>query len=333
LSRAERRETRLRTDDLSLGLAGGPAEAERFAEEVRAGLARPRKAISPKWLYDARGGALYELICQQPEYYPPRIEAAILARNAAEIAAGFGPGALVFEYGAGIARKTVRLLATLDRPAAYVPVDISPDSLREAEGAVRARFPRLGVYPVVADFTAPVRLPLQDIPCARRIAFFPGSTIGNFDPPDAIALLGRMARDAGPGGGLLIGVDAPKDGDTLVRAYDDARGVTAAFDLNLLARMNRELGGDFRLSAFRHRSLWDPVRSRVEMHLESVEDQEASVAGGTFRFAAGETIHTESAYKWGPHAFDELALAAGWRPQQRWSDERGWFSVMLYRAA
>jgi L-histidine Nalpha-methyltransferase len=165
---------------------------------------------------------------------------------------------------------------------------------------VRERFPRLAVFPVVADFAAPVRLPLEDIPCARRVAFFPGSTIGNFDPPDAVALLGRMARDAGPGGGLLIGVDAPKDADTLVRAYDDARSVTAAFDLNLLARMNRELGVNFRLSAFWHRSRWDPVRSRVEMHLESLEAQEVSVAGV------------------------QLPLrAAGWFPQRRWTDERG----------
>ncbi|HET7824442.1 MAG TPA: L-histidine N(alpha)-methyltransferase [Anaeromyxobacter sp.] len=299
---------------------------------MRAGLARTRKALSPKWLYDARGGALYELICVQPEYYPPRVEAGILAGAAGEIAAAIGPGALVFEYGAGIARKSVRLLETLERPAAYVPVDISPESLREAEAAVRARFPSLAVRPVVADFTAPVRLPLDDLACARRVSFFPGSTIGNFDPPDAVALLARMARDAGPGGGLLIGVDAPKDAEALVRAYDDARGVTAAFDLNLLARMNRELGGTFRLSAFRHRSIWDAIRSRVEMHLVSLEDQDVSVAGGTFRFAAGETIHTESAYKWDPRAFDAIAEAAGWRPDRRWTDDRGWFSVLLYRA-
>ena len=329
--RVERTEPGLRTDDLSGGLVGGPVEARRFAEEAREGLARQRKAISPKWLYDARGGALYELICEQPEYYPPRVEAALLEANEAEIADAVGPGALVFEYGAGIARKTVRLLATLDRTAAYVPVDISPESLREAEGAVRARFPGLAIRPVVADFTAPVRLPLEGLPCRRRVSFFPGSTIGNFDPPDATALLARMARDAGPGGGLLIGVDGPKDGETLVRAYDDARGVTAAFDLNLLARMNRELGADFRLSAFRHRSIWDRVRSRVEMHLVSLEDQEVRVAGETFRFAAGETIHTESAYKWEPRAFDEIALGAGWRPERRWTDERGWFSVLLYR--
>ena len=314
-------------------LAGGSAERSRFAEEVREGLARPRKALSPKWLYDARGGALYERICEQPEYYPPRTEAAILAAHAAEIAEAVGPGALVFEYGAGSARKTVKLLATLERPAAYVAADISPESLRAGEEAVRARFPRLALRSVVADFTAPVRLPLGDLRCVRRVAFFPGSTIGNFDPPDAVALLARMARDAGPDGGLLVGVDAPKDGPTLVRAYDDAQGVTADFNLNLLTRVNRELGGNFRPGAFRHRSIWDPERSRVEMHLESLEAQTVSVAGATFRFEAGETIHTESAYKWEPRVFDAIALAAGWRPQRLWTDERGWFSVMLYRTA
>lgn len=331
--RAGRRERHLRSDDVSLGLGGGHAEAQRFADEVRAGLGAPRKALSPKWLYDERGGALYELICEQPEYYPPRVEASILARHAAEIAREIGPGALVFEYGAGIARKSVKLLETLERPAAYVPVDISPDSLHAAEAAVRERFPGLTVLPVVADFTQPVRLPIDDLPCERRVSFFPGSTIGNFDPADAVALLTRMAADAGPEGGLLIGVDGPKDGPTLVRAYDDAHGATAAFDLNLLTRMNRELGGTFRLSAFRHRSVWDAERSRVEMHLESLQDQEVAVAGMTVRFRAGETIHTECAYKWDAHAFDGLAAAAGWRPQRRWTDERGWFSVLLYRAA
>jgi L-histidine Nalpha-methyltransferase len=331
--RAGRRERHLRYDDVLLGLGAGPAETQRFADEVRVGLAQPRKALSPKWLYDERGGALYELICEQPEYYPPRVEAAILARHSAEIAREIGPGALVFEYGAGIARKSVKLLASLDRPAAFVPVDISPDSLRAAQAAVRERFPGLTVLPVVADFTQPVRLPIEDLPCERRVSFFPGSTIGNFDPPDAVALLARMAADAGPRGGLLIGVDAPKGGPTLVRAYDDALGATAAFDLNLLARMNRELGGTFRLSAFRHRSIWDAERSRVEMHLESLEDQEVAVAGVTVHFRAGETIHTECAYKWDARTFDGLAAAAGWWPQRRWTDERGWFSVLLYRAA
>jgi dimethylhistidine N-methyltransferase len=324
----------MRTETLPLDLAGGAPEARRFAEEVRAGFSRAQKALAPKWLYDARGGALYELICEQPEYYPPRIEASILELNAAEIADAIGPDALVFEYGAGIARKTVKLLASLRRPAAYVPVDISRESLHAALGALRERFPALPVRPVVADFTeSGVALPLADLRCARRVAFFPGSTIGNFDPPDAIALLHRMALDAGRGGALVVGVDLRKDEATLVRAYDDARGVTAAFDLNLLARMNRELGGDFRLSAFRHRSVWDPDLSRVEMHLESREAQRVRVAGGAWAFRAGETIHTESAYKWEPHAFDVLALAAGWVEERTWTDERAWFAVKLFRAA
>jgi dimethylhistidine N-methyltransferase len=308
-------------------------EAFRFAGDVVQGLSRPRKATPPKWLYDARGSALYELICEQEEYYPPRIETALLERHAEEIAAAVGPRALVFEYGAGSARKTALLLGALRRPAAYVPVDISREALLGAAETMGGRFPRLPVRPVVADFTMDVELPLSDVACARRLAFFPGSTIGNFDPPEAVSLLRRMARDAGEDGMLVIGVDLPKDEVTLTAAYDDARGVTAAFDLNLLARMNRELSGDFRISAFRHRSIWDPRLSRVEMHLESREEQVASVAGHTFHFARGETIHTESAYKWEPRAFDALAAIAGWRPEAGWTDDRAWFAVRLYRTA
>jgi dimethylhistidine N-methyltransferase len=308
-------------------------ETSEFADDVVRGLSSRPKATPPKWLYDARGSALYELICEQPEYYPPRIETALLERHGDEIAAAVGRDALVFEYGAGSARKTALLLAALRRPAAYVPVDISREALLSAAEAMGARFPRLPVRPVVADFTAPVKLPLDDVPCARRLAFFPGSTIGNFDPPEAVALLRRMAHDAGPGGMLLVGVDLPKEEGALVAAYDDARGVTAAFDLNLLARMNRELAGDFQLSGFRHRAVWDARLSRVEMHLESCEAQRVSVAGRAFRFARGETLHTESAYKWEPRAFDALAAISGWRPEAAWTDDRAWFAVKLYRAA
>jgi len=307
-------------------------EAIRFAQDVVHGLSRPQKATPAKWLYDARGSALYELICEQPEYYPPRIETALLERHGDEIAEAVGADVLVFEYGAGSARKTMLLLGALRRPAAYVPVDISRETLLAAAEAMGARFPRLPVRPVVADFTAPVALPLSDIRCARRLAFFPGSTIGNFDPPDAVALLRRMALEAGHGGMLLIGVDVPKEERALVAAYDDARGVTAAFDLNLLARANRELGGDFQLSGFRHRAVWDARLSRIEMHLEAREAQVASVAGRTFAFVEGETIHTESAYKWEPRAFDALAAIAGWRSEAAWTDDRAWFAVKLYRA-
>jgi L-histidine N-alpha-methyltransferase len=309
------------------------ADSVLFAADVIRGLSRPRKATPSKWLYDARGSALYELICEQPEYYPPRIETALLERHGEEIARAVGPDALVFEYGVGSARKTLRLLESLRSPAAFVPVDISHEALLGAAEAIGARFPRLPVRPLHADFTEPVSLPLADVRCARRVAFFPGSTIGNFDPPEAVALLRRMAHDAGPEGMLVIGVDLPKEEAVLEAAYDDAHGATAAFDLNLLARMNRELGGDFRLSAFRHRALWDPHLSRVEMHLEAREAQSAAVAGRTFRFAEGETIHTESAYKWEPRAFDALAAIGGWRAEGAWSDDRAWFSVRLYRTA
>jgi L-histidine Nalpha-methyltransferase len=313
--------------------AGLGVEVARFAEDARRGLGASPKTLSPKWLYDARGSALFELICEQPEYYPPRVETALLEAHAPELAAALGPDALVFEYGAGNARKTALLLGALARPAGYVPVDISRAALLSAAETLGRRLPRVPVRPVVADFTEEVALPLGGLECARRVAFFPGSTIGNFDPPEVVALLRRMARDAGPGGALVIGVDLPKDEETLVRAYDDPAGVTAAFDLNLLARMNRELGGDFRLSAFRHLARWDGHRSRIEMHLVSRELQHVRVAGAPFVFEEGETIHTENAYKWEPRAFDVLAAIAGWTHERTWTDEKAWFAVKLYRLA
>jgi dimethylhistidine N-methyltransferase len=319
----------MRLEGAQLGLEGGGAESS-FAEEVLRGLGARRKALSPKWLYDARGSALYELICAQPEYYPARTELGILEEHAGEIAATIGSDALVFEYGTGSGRKTRLLLASLARPAAYLPVDISADALLPAANALRERFPSLPIRPVVGDFTAGVTLPAEDLVVARRLSFFPGSTIGNFDPSEAVSLLRRMAHDAGAGGALLIGVDLPKDEGTLERAYDDARGVTAAFNMNLLARMNRELGADFLLSRFRHRSVWNGRLSRVEMHLESLEDQLVRVMGVPFRFRAGETLHTESAYKWDARAFDALAAIAGWRLERSWADEKAWFSVRLY---
>ncbi len=310
--------------------ATGGGEGARFLEEALAGLSARRKAISPKWLYDARGSALYELICEVPEYYPARTELAILQAHARAIARAVGPRALVFEFGSGSGKKTERLLSALVEPVAYLPVDISPQALLPAAAALRRRFPALEIRPVVGDFTDGVHLPDTGLQPSRRLSFFPGSTIGNFDPPDAVAILRRMAREAGSGGALLIGVDAPKDVATLERAYDDREGVTAAFDLNLLVRMNRELGADFRLSGFRHRSVWNRRLSRVEMHLESTADQAVHLGGATIVFRAGESIHTESAYKWEPRAFDALAALAGWRPEQSWSDERAWFTVRLY---
>ncbi len=309
---------------------GAAPFAEDFLAEALAGLAEPRKSLSPKWLYDARGSALYELICELPEYYPMRTELRILERNAEHIADAVGSRALVFEFGAGSGRKTERLLSALHAPVAYLPVDISREALLRTAAAIAARFPAVEVRPVAGDFMNGVVLPHEGLDAARRLAFFPGSTIGNFDPPDAVALLRRMGREAGRGGALLIGVDAPKDRAALERAYDDAEGVTAAFNLNLLARMNRELGADFLLSAFRHRAVWNERLSRVEMHLVSQRDQAVHVAGRLIGFRAGESIHTESAYKWEPRAFDALAAIAGWRHVRSWTDERAWFSVRLY---
>ena len=314
--------------------AGAPwGEAARFLEDVRAGLSDSRKAIPPKWLYDERGCRLYELITELPEYYLSRTEARILDACAGEIADAVGPGALVFEYGAGTARKTVRLLAALVDPVAYLPVEMARPALAAALEGVRRRFPGLPVRPVCADFSGPFALPADDLPAARRLAFFPGSTIGNFEPPEAVEVLRRMAAHAGPGGALVVGVDLVKDGATLVRAYDDSRGVTAAFDLNLIARVDRELDGDLRLSTFRHRALWDAGRGRVEMHLESIEAQVVHVAGAPYRFRRGETIHTESSYKWEPRAFDAIAAIAGWRHERTWMDDRAWFAVRLYSVA
>jgi len=305
-------------------------ERARFLDEVWAGLSRRPKSLSPKWLYDEAGSELYERITEVPEYYPTRTEIAILEARAPEIAGAVGPRALVIEPGAGSGRKTEILLAALHRPAGYVPVDIASGALAGAAARIAARFPGLAVRPVVADFTGPVEIPASGLGPARRLAFFPGSTIGNLDPSDAVGFLRTLAADAGPGGALLIGVDHPKEPDTLIRAYDDAAGVTAAFDLNLLVRMNRELSADFRTDRFRHESRFDADLSRVEMHLVSRVAQRVRVAGRAFTFERGESLHTESAYKWEARTFDALAAIAGWRPERAWSDERAWYSVRLY---
>jgi dimethylhistidine N-methyltransferase len=312
--------------------AARPTETERFLADVLRGLSAPRKWTPPKWFYDARGCELYDRITRLPEYYLTRTEAEILERALPEIARAVGPRALVFEYGAGGGAKASRLLEALDGPAGYMPVEMAAPALAAARDGVRARFPGLPVRPVPADFAEDFHLPAEGIPCARRLAFFPGSTVGNFDPEEARVLLARMARHAGPGGRLVLGVDLAKDRGTLERAYDDAEGVTAAFDLNLLARINRELSGDFRLEAFRHRARWDAARGRVEMHLESLAAQVVHVAGRAFAFRTGETIHTENSYKWDAGAFDALAARAGWRAERTFTDDRGWFAVKVFAA-
>jgi L-histidine Nalpha-methyltransferase len=303
--------------------------ADELRRAVVAGLSQPKKQLSCALLYDARGSALFEEICDLEEYYPTRTEIAILERCRDEIAAQLGAGVTVVDLGSGSSRKIDILLTSLRSPAAYVPVDISRDYLREASARIARRHPGLCVAPVCADYTEHLDLP-AGVPHERVVVFFPGSTIGNLAPPEAERFLRRMGQLAGPGGSLLIGVDTDKDPRLLEAAYDDARGVTAAFNLNLLARLNRELGADFDLEAFTHRAIYDRRRRRVEMHLVSACDQIVTVGGAAVRFAAGETIHTESSHKYPPEAFAKLAERAGWRRRRCWIDDQALFSVHLH---
>ncbi|HEX4611879.1 MAG TPA: L-histidine N(alpha)-methyltransferase [Urbifossiella sp.] len=304
---------------------------EPFLADVLAGLSRPQKRLSAKYFYDAAGSRLFDRITELDEYYLTRTELTILRANAAAMAARCGPRCLLIEPGAGSLVKVRLLLDRLDRTAGYVPVDVSGDHLRAAAAALTADHPGLVVRPLVADFTRAFEVP-PDAAAARRVVFFPGSTIGNLDPADADDLLTRFARLVGPGGGVLLGVDLQKDSAVLEPAYDDARGVTAAFNRNLLVRINRELGADFDPAAFRHRAFYNRDRSRVEMHLVSTADQQVRVAGRAFAFRAGESIHTENSYKYDPAEFARRAADCGLRADEVWTDENRYFAVLYLTA-
>jgi len=302
-----------------------------FAAEVLDGLRRRPRYIPPKFFYDARGSQLFDQITLLPEYYLTRAEVEALAANAAEIARRVGTGSLLVEPGGGSCAK-VRILLEGLRPCAYVPMDISREHLRAAAEQVAAEFPWLEVHASCADFTRAMTLPeTAPEPEGPRVAFFPGSSIGNFDPEGAVGFLAAVAELVGPGGFLLIGADRKKDKAVLDAAYDDAAGVTAAFNLNLLERMNRELGADFDLGAWRHRAFYNEAAGRIEMHLVSQRAQTVRLAGESFAFAAGETIHTENSYKYGIEEFQALAARAGFAPEAVWTDARGLFAVHLLR--
>ncbi|MEM8559769.1 MAG: L-histidine N(alpha)-methyltransferase [Bacteroidota bacterium] len=313
-----------------------------FLADVVAGLSTTPKTLPCKYFYDERGSALFDQITELDAYYPTRTEAAIMAAHVEAMAEAVGPRAALVEYGSGSSEKTRRLLAALPDLAAYVPIDISGDYLQAQAERLRQRFPETLILPVAADFTAPFALPALPPDTARRVVYFPGSTIGNFAPGPAVRLLRQMADVAGPssdgrGGGLLIGADLVKDRDVLVRAYDDPEGVTAAFNLNLLARINRDLGGTFDLDAFRHEARWNEEDARIEMHLVSERAQTVHVGttqagGGTFRFAAGESIHTENSHKYTLDGFARLAGRAGWTRRRVWTDPAGSFSVQYFEA-
>jgi len=294
-----------------------------FADELVAGLRATPRSVSPKWFYDAEGSTLFERICELPEYYPTRTEFSLLDRHAPEIARLIGPGAEIVEFGAGASRKVRALLDALQAPRRFVPVDISGAHLAQAAAVLDGDYPQLEVLPLAADFTGELELPAA---AGRRVGFFPGSSIGNFEPAEAEALLRRFARRL-EGGGLLIGVDLVKDPAVLHAAYNDARGVTAAFNLNLLARANRELGADFVLSQWAHSAFYNPALQRVEMHLVSRCSQRACVAGQTLDFAEGDSVHTESSYKYTVAGFAALARRAGFEPVKVWTDAGRRFSL------
>ena len=298
-----------------------------FRDDVLAGLSRSPKQIAPKYFYDTVGSALFDAICGLEEYYPTRTETALLERHRAEIVAELGPHSALIEFGSGMSRKS-RILIAAAEPAVYVPIDISRETLLAAADNLVWTFRWLRVVAVCADYSRPVAVPALDaFAPRRRVIFFPGSTIGNFDPQDAIGFLRNAAALAGNGGGLLIGVDLKKDKRTLDAAYDDPQGVTAAFNLNLLARINRELGADFDVRAFRHRAEYVADRGRIELHLESQRLQSVSIGSERFAFERGETIHTENSYKYSVQEFQELAARAGFAARRCWVDDQQLFSI------
>ncbi|UVO50790.1 L-histidine N(alpha)-methyltransferase [Sphingomonas sp. SUN019] len=301
-----------------------------FRADVLAGLDRRPRAIPARWFYDRRGSELFEKITDLPEYYPTRSETAVLGAIGGELRERIGPGRAVVEFGSGSSTKTPLVLEAIE-PSAYVPIDISGDFLRESSKALSTRFPNLLVLPFEADFTRPLALP-RTIAAAPKLGFFPGSTIGNLIPHAAVDLLRAMRSSLGEGAMLLIGMDRIKSADVLVPAYDDAQGVTAAFNLNLLERINRELDGDIPVDAFRHRAIWNDDRARIEMHLEATRDVDFTVDGRKFSICAGETIHTENSHKYGPRDARILLRAGGWTPIQMWMDADEKFAVYLAEA-
>lgn len=301
-------------------------EKDSFQDAVLEGLSRPQRAIPCRFLYDERGSALFDRICELEEYYPTRTEMAILTRHAGDIALEAGPDAQLIELGSGSSVKVRILLEAMQRPAAYVAVDISRDHLRRAAAALAADFPQVQVIAVCADYSATFPLPEVAAP-GRRIAFFPGSTIGNLEPDEALSFLRGWARRLGPDAAMVIGVDLKKDADVLNAAYDDREGVTAAFSLNLLTRANAELGADFDLQSFAHEARYDAGKGRVEIHLRSLRAQEVRVSGEPFSFAPGERIHVEHSYKYAIEEFRDLARRAGFAPGPVFTDPDDLFSV------
>lgn len=301
-----------------------------FRADVLKGLAQPAKTVPARWFYDMRGSQLFEAITKQPEYYPTRIETALLREHAGAVAWAMGAEPVVVEFGSGSSLKTRLLLQAMLR-ATYVPIDICGEFMEDACEGLARLFPELEILPVEADFTQPLRLPLERDSSAM-LGFFPGSTIGNLLPSAAVDLLRAMRKTLGEGARLLIGIDRVKDTQTLLRAYDDAEGVTAEFNLNLAHRINRELDGTIPVEALAHEARWNPAWNRVEMHLRARRAIRFEVCGRMFAMAKGETIHTENCHKYTPDQIGLLLHAGGWDAQEHWSDPDGMFSLVLAEA-
>jgi L-histidine Nalpha-methyltransferase len=304
-----------------------------FLTDVIDGLNQNPKTLKPKYFYDNRGAQLFTEICQTPEYYPTRTEIEILKLNAKDIASEIGDNVALIEYGSGALEKIQVLLNVLENPAGIIPVDISKDQLIEATAELQTMYPDLEIIPISADFTKPIAIPKLSPPPANRVAFFPGSTIGNFEPDLAISFLQGITDTIGPGGLLLIGFDLKKQTETLIAAYDDKAGVTETFNKNILHRINTELGGNFDLRSFKHIAQYNEKESRIEMHLESQKNQSVSINNRIFQFMEKETIHTENCYKFTETDFKALANKAGLSPVKVWNDSRKYFAVMLLRAS
>lgn len=314
-----------------LRVAGQGVLTESFLSDVLDGLRQPQKEIFSKYLYDQSGSKLFEQITQLEEYYPTRTEIDIMTRFQEEIDAALGPRVVLVEYGSGSSTKTRLLLDRLEDPVGYVPIDISKDHLVESALSIAQEYPHIEVLPLVADYTTSIRLPETTERPERVVVYFPGSTIGNFDVDQARIFLSHVAEVCRPGGGLLIGVDLVKDVQVLERAYNDADGVTAEFNLNLLSRINRELGADFDLEAFEHAAIWNESKQRIEMHLRSRMAQTVHIAGESFRFDQDETIHTENSHKFTIEGFADLAKPC-FEQVHVWTDERAYFSLQYLLA-
>jgi dimethylhistidine N-methyltransferase len=307
------------------GIAPSSGAQSAFARDLLAGLSARNRSISPKYFYDAQGSVLFDSICELPEYYPTRTELGILRDNAQDIARHAGERAEIVEFGAGSLQK-IRLLLDAMKPSRYVPIDISGEHLEHAARGLRRDYPGLDIQAVAADYTHALDLPASGARAGRRVGFFPGSTIGNFTPDEALQFL-RIAARVLRGGALLVGADLVKDPGILHAAYNDAQGVTAAFNLNLLARANREIGARFDLEQFAHSAFYNAPLQRIEMHLMSRQRQRVNVCGQVFDFAEGETLHTENSYKFTVDSLRALASRAGFRPGPVWTDAKGLFSV------